>query len=688
MIENNFKKRVLRFEQLLLILFIDITIYFFFRHINIPLIGVILCLVFPTLILAKPKIKIPDEFIRNFTIGAAIILIVLFLLLDSIRDKDIIRIFPFIIYFLAAFAVLAALIRIFRVSERNFKRSVIGFITLLLFLGAAFKHPSFGYLIPLSISLTILSFIMILEIIFIYKKEEPDKNIPLSYFLMIIPTVVVALVFSVVLMLFIPDLVKFVDKNVIATGPGVSGFSNISRIGDIQKIKLSKRVVMRVSGDNPFYIHGNVYDEVRINENHYDWRSKNQFKELEPDKNGKIILQTLNPDLESEFINTKIFLKTISHTKHSILFTPSNPTQFISKNVNIKFDSIRNIIRLIQYRNLIEYQIISLPNQATEIQMEQKYLYLPNNITEKYHELALNIKGNAADEQEIIENLGKFFLENKFKYSLQIKISKTRDPIHYFLTRSKSGYCEYYATASVILLRLMGVKTRYVSGFIVSEQTKDKTSFIVRALHAHAWVEYYEDKTGTWKVFDPTTYATGFDWNEGFQPTKFEIFFEGLLFKLQKIRNSFGMFSLDDVRYQLQRLISDFTFNMILLGLVILYVVLRLVFSKEKIKFSFFSRKKKVMVQISIEEKEWRILLLYLEKTLSLNENNLRIPSETFREYLTRILETDLDSGLYQLANEIIDSFYLYRFRGDIFTIADIRKFKTDLEEISNRIRK
>ena len=82
MIENNFKKRVLRFEQLLLILFIDITIYFFFRHINMLLVGVILCLVFPILILVKPKIKIPDEFIRNFTIGAAIILIVLFLLLD------------------------------------------------------------------------------------------------------------------------------------------------------------------------------------------------------------------------------------------------------------------------------------------------------------------------------------------------------------------------------------------------------------------------------------------------------------------------------------------------------------------------------------------------------------------------------------------------------------------------------
>ncbi|MBT8330725.1 MAG: transglutaminase-like domain-containing protein, partial [Deltaproteobacteria bacterium] len=39
--------------------------------------------------------------------------------------------------------------------------------------------------------------------------------------------------------------------------------------------------------------------------------------------------------------------------------------------------------------------------------------------------------------------------------------------IENFLTRSRSGHCEYFATATVLLLRQAGIPARYARGYSV-----------------------------------------------------------------------------------------------------------------------------------------------------------------------------------------------------------------------------
>ncbi len=109
-------------------------------------------------------------------------------------------------------------------------------------------------------------------------------------------------------------------------------------------------------------------------------------------------------------------------------------------------------------------------------------------------------------EHQVLELLYRFFNDN-FRYSLILTNKGNTDtPISRFLLENRVGHCEYFATASVLLLREVGIPARYVVGYSVQE--KEGTRRIVRARHAHAWASAYLD--GVWQDVDntPSTWAT------------------------------------------------------------------------------------------------------------------------------------------------------------------------------------
>jgi protein-glutamine gamma-glutamyltransferase len=71
-----------------------------------------------------------------------------------------------------------------------------------------------------------------------------------------------------------------------------------------------------------------------------------------------------------------------------------------------------------------------------------------------------------------------------------------------FLARTRRGHCEYFATATVLLLRGAGVPTRYAVGYAVHEWSALERRFIVRANDAHAWALAWVD--GAWRDIDTT----------------------------------------------------------------------------------------------------------------------------------------------------------------------------------------
>ena len=71
-----------------------------------------------------------------------------------------------------------------------------------------------------------------------------------------------------------------------------------------------------------------------------------------------------------------------------------------------------------------------------------------------------------------------------------------------FLTRTRRGHCEYFATATVLLLRAAGVPARYAVGYAVHEWSVLERRWVVRANDAHAWAMVWLD--GAWRDVDTT----------------------------------------------------------------------------------------------------------------------------------------------------------------------------------------
>ena len=101
------------------------------------------------------------------------------------------------------------------------------------------------------------------------------------------------------------------------------------------------------------------------------------------------------------------------------------------------------------------------------------------------------------------------YVLHHFAYSLRVDESKVDvsilgakpDPLRVFWA-TRSGYCEYYATLSVLLLRRAGIKARYVTGFARPEIEPGRPYAIFRRNSSHAWVEMRN--MGFWTTFDPT----------------------------------------------------------------------------------------------------------------------------------------------------------------------------------------
>jgi len=92
---------------------------------------------------------------------------------------------------------------------------------------------------------------------------------------------------------------------------------------------------------------------------------------------------------------------------------------------------------------------------------------------------------------------------NEYAYSVRLGVSDpTIDPLEDFLKNRKSGHCEYFASALVMMLRAAGIPARLVTGYKGGDWDEDSGVYVVQQRHAHAWVEAQID--GAWITLDAT----------------------------------------------------------------------------------------------------------------------------------------------------------------------------------------
>lgn len=111
-------------------------------------------------------------------------------------------------------------------------------------------------------------------------------------------------------------------------------------------------------------------------------------------------------------------------------------------------------------------------------------------------------KGNAG--RYALAKVIESFLRENYRYSLKPGVADDGDQLHYFLFKSKKGYCSYFAFSMTLMLRSLGVPARVAVGFFVDPETNVLSLYPVRGDMAHAWVEVFFPGCG-WLEFDPTS---------------------------------------------------------------------------------------------------------------------------------------------------------------------------------------
>lgn len=129
------------------------------------------------------------------------------------------------------------------------------------------------------------------------------------------------------------------------------------------------------------------------------------------------------------------------------------------------------------------------------------YLQLPT-LDPRIPELARQITlhdSNPYDKARSIEA----YLHTHYGYTLDLTGAPQSDPLSYFLFQRRAGHCEYFAASMAVMLRALGIPSRYVNGFQTGEYNDVAGDLVVRASDAHSWVEAYFPGFG-WLTFDPT----------------------------------------------------------------------------------------------------------------------------------------------------------------------------------------
>jgi transglutaminase-like putative cysteine protease len=132
--------------------------------------------------------------------------------------------------------------------------------------------------------------------------------------------------------------------------------------------------------------------------------------------------------------------------------------------------------------------------------LERRYTQVPEATPGRVGRLTTKLTADAETPYDAAVTVRDWLRQRP--YSLNASHEPGEPIADQFIFEMESGYCQYYATAMVVMLRTQGVPARYVVGYAPGERV-GANQYLVTADRGHAWVEVYFPETG-WVRFDPT----------------------------------------------------------------------------------------------------------------------------------------------------------------------------------------
>jgi protein-glutamine gamma-glutamyltransferase len=288
------------------------------------------------------------------------------------------------------------------------------------------------------------------------------------------------------------------------TAPWLSGFSGESvdpyqantRMGSIGDLKQSNAIVFRVAGDRPSF--PLLLREATYNKyGSASWiATKSKFAPVPASEHKTTWI------LGNTTANTSIAVSAQLNGGKGILRLPNGTSEIDQLPVDEMKQNQYGTVKVEGGQGAIAYQIRFNPEQSGDSPPTEDDLQIPDEEKPAIRQTLKAIQIESRPSPEVLRRVSAYF-EKNFRYSLkQSDSSHSSTPLSAFLLQSRSGHCEYFASATTLLLRGAGIPARYAVGYSVDEFSPMEGQYIVRSRDAHAWVMAYVN--GTWRSVDTT----------------------------------------------------------------------------------------------------------------------------------------------------------------------------------------
>jgi transglutaminase-like putative cysteine protease len=287
----------------------------------------------------------------------------------------------------------------------------------------------------------------------------------------------------------------------------VSGFSEEISLGEGGAILKSSTAVMHVrftETNQPPLLRWRGATLAEFDGQRW-YNSERQARALYPEKE----LLQLADDEQRRRPGLRFTAQIWMHGGTDLLFLAGRP-EFLRVPVPVVYETAGGALRVARDTDGLQYILfnyvnlgdrLSMGGEALDPQSRNFYLRLPP-VDPRVFDLARRItQGYQLDRDRAaaIEH----FLRTKLSYSLDNNPPPGVDPLSWFLFDRRRGHCEYFASAMAVMLRLSWIPARVATGYLPGDFNPISGWHVIRASHAHAWVEAWLPGEG-WVVFDPT----------------------------------------------------------------------------------------------------------------------------------------------------------------------------------------
>jgi len=155
---------------------------------------------------------------------------------------------------------------------------------------------------------------------------------------------------------------------------------------------------------------------------------------------------------------------------------------------------------------LREYVMASDPGFQDTPKLKQTLLRaaleLPQGFNPRTAELISAWRKEAKSDSEIVQRALQHFNQQEFRYTLNPPLL-SKHTVDEFMFDTQEGFCEHYASAFTVMMRMAGIPARVVTGYQGGFYNNIGSYVLVRQSDAHAWSEVWIRGSG-WTRIDPT----------------------------------------------------------------------------------------------------------------------------------------------------------------------------------------